>query len=626
MCGICGFTWKDEDLVRRMTDRLAHRGPDQDGVYCDDRISLGHRRLSIIDLSELGRQPIANEDGRIQVVFNGEIYNFAEIRERLEAKGHTFRGHSDSETIVHAYEEYGRDCVNHFQGMFAFAVWDRVENELFLARDRMGIKPLYYTVVNQQLLFASEIKSLLACDGLERRLNRQALYHYLGHEFVPGPLTMFEGIFKLPAGHSLTWRDGKYEASEWWDLRYEDPPTLTSVDEAVDLIRNQMDEAVRSRLVSDVPLGAFLSGGLDSSAIVAMMRKHISGTLRTFTIGYEDKSFSELEYATKVSDYFGTENEVLMVNEMTPELIDKSIWHLDEPMTDLSSIPLMLLCARAKQDVSVILSGEGGDEVFAGYDRFKASKLNRMYSVLPRAVREKMVAPILMSMPDRPQKKGAVNMLKRFVEGSLLPDEAEQIRWQFFCSKDLESRLFNYAFKEDVQMDPFGPLRACRSKCTTRDRVNAELYTDTRFVMVDSVLMKVDKMSMASALEIRVPFLDHRLIELAARIPGNLKLKGFETKHIFRKALEGYLPHDIVYRGKQGYSLPVKHLLRTQLKDYMTELLMTSPVIRENMNVDYVQQLIDEHVASKHNHNHVLWGMINTAVWHRRFLEDTHGN
>jgi asparagine synthase (glutamine-hydrolysing) len=621
MCGICGFTWQDETLVQAMTQTLSHRGPDQQGIHSFPGVSFGHRRLSIIDLSELGRQPIFNEDGSVIVVFNGEIYNFASLRIELEKLGHTFRGHSDSETIVHAYEEYGVDCVHHFQGMFAFAAWDQKTGELFIARDRIGIKPLYYAVVDDQLLFASEIKSLLACPKIERKLNRQALYHYLGHEFVPGPMTMFEGIHKLPAGHCLKWKHGEMQIDEWWDIAYPDPPTLTDPQAAIEQVQFLLEQAVKDRLVSDVPLGAFLSGGLDSSAIVAMMRKHVTGTLRTFTIGYEDKSFSELDYAKTVSDQFGTESHVLMVNDMTPELIEQSIWHLDEPMTDLSSIPLMLLCEKAKQDVSVILSGEGGDEIFAGYDRFKASKLNSYYRMIPRIVREKMVAPLLLSMPDQPQKKGAINMLKRFVEGSLLPEEAGQIRWQFFLSSELEQNLFSDEFRKEVTFDPFGPLRACRARCNTQDRVNRELYLDTRFVMVDSVLMKVDKMSMASALEIRVPFLDHRLVEGMARIPGNLKLKGMETKSIFRKALEDYLPEHIVYRGKQGYSLPVKHLLRNELREYMTTTLMESSVIRENMNLTYVQTLIQEHVDQKHNHNHVLWGLLNVAIWHRRFFE-----
>lgn len=621
MCGICGFTWRDEPLVQEMTRMLSHRGPDQQGIHCFPKLSLGHRRLSIIDLSELGRQPIFNEEGTVAVVFNGEIYNFATLRDELEKRGHVFRGHSDSETIVHAYEEYGADCVNHFQGMFAFAVWDEKEQTLLLARDRIGIKPLYYTVVDGQLVFASEIKSILACPKIEKKLNRQALYHYLGHEFVPGPMTMFEGIQKLPAGHRMIWKDGDSRTESWWDIHYPDPPDLTDPREAVAQVQFLLEQAVKDRLVSDVPLGAFLSGGLDSSAIVAMMRKHVTGTLRTFTIGYEDKSFSELDYAQTVSEQFGTESHVLMVNDMTPELIEKSIWHLDEPMTDLSSIPLMLLCEKAKQDVSVILSGEGGDEIFAGYDRFKASKLNSYYRRIPRVIRENMVAPLLLSMPDQPQKKGMINMLKRFVEGSLLPEEAGQIRWQFFLSSELEQNLFTETFRQAVEFDPFAPLRICRAKCNTPDRVNQELYLDTRFVMVDSVLMKVDKMSMAHALEIRVPFLDHRLVEGMARIPGDLKLKGMETKAIFRKALEDYLPRHIVYRGKQGYSLPVKHLLRNELREYMTHTLMSSPVIRENMNLTYVQTLIQEHVDQKHNHNHVLWGLLNVAIWHRRFFE-----
>ncbi|MGA0368014.1 MAG: asparagine synthase (glutamine-hydrolyzing) [Kiritimatiellia bacterium] len=621
MCGICGFTWRNEELVTNMTRVLAHRGPDQDGVYTDDHISLGHRRLSIIDLTDLGRQPIFNEDGTVAVVFNGEIYNFQEVRKDLESKGHVFRGHSDSETIVHAFEEYGKECMKHFQGMFAFAAWDSRTQDLLLVRDRIGIKPLYYTVLDGQLMFGSEIKALLEHPGCPRKFNKQALYHYLGYEFVPAPMTMFEGIQKLPAGHYLHWKNGEMSIESWWDLNYPDPSDLCDPQEVVECLREQLEEAVRSRLVSDVPLGAFLSGGLDSSAIVAMMRKHISGPLRTFTIGYEDKSFSELDYAKTVSDVFGTEHKVLMINEMTAERIEKSIWHFDEPMTDLSSIPLMLLCEEAKKDVSVILSGEGGDEIFAGYDRFRASRLDSYYRCIPRILREKMVTPLILALPDQAQKKGAINMLKRFVEGSMLPGEAEQLRWQFFSSPAMEEGLYSASFLDEIERDAFAPLRAVRSRCRTADRVNAELYADTRFMMVDSVLMKVDKMSMSTGLEVRVPFLDYRLVEQMARVPGDLKLKGLKTKYIFRKAMEGMLPEEIIYRKKQGYSLPVKNLLRTQLKDYMTELLQDSPVIRENTNADYIQKLISEHLSMKHNHNHVLWGLIHTAIWHRRFLE-----
>jgi len=621
MCGICGFNWKDEQLVQRMTRSLAHRGPDQDGVFVCDDWSLGHRRLSIIDLSEHGRQPMENEDGSIQVVFNGEIYNFAEIKEELLQKGHVFKGHSDTEVIVHGYEEYGLNVVSKFRGMFAFGLWDAKKKQMFLVRDRIGIKPLYYYQDGKKFVFASEIKAILEDRSIPRELNRQALYEYLGFEFVPAPETMFKHIYKLPAGHYLLWKDGRAEIKRYWDLTFPAPGDFRmSQGEVIERMRELLDESVRYRLIADVPLGAFLSGGLDSSTIVAMMRRHVSGKLRTFTIGYPDKTFSELDYAKLISDYFGTEHHVLMIEGLTEELIEKSIWHLDEPMTDLSSIPLMLICQEARKDVTVCLSGEGGDEVFAGYDRFKASKINSYYQLIPRAIREQVIGRTIMGLKDRPQKKGPVNLLKRFIEGSLLPPDGRHIRWQYFLNAAMEDRLFSNVFKADVHFDPFAPMHPYDRRCNAADRLNRELYLDMRFMMADSVLMKVDKMSMAHALEVRVPLLDHKLVEFMARVPGDWKLKGLQTKAIFRKALEGILPREIIYRGKQGYSLPVKHLLRGQLKDYMVKLLSESPVVCENMNMPYVNQLIQEHLEMKHNHNHVLWGLMNTAIWYNKFF------
>jgi len=392
MCGICGFNWRDETRIRRMAQTLAHRGPDQDGFYLSDQWSLGHRRLSIIDLSDLGRQPMSNEDGTVWVVYNGEIYNFAEIRADLEAKGHRFRSHCDTEVIVHGYEQYGDDIVHRFRGMFAFGLWDQKRDRFLLVRDRLGIKPLYYHHSGTRLIFASEIKALLEHPEVPRVVNRQALYAYLGFEFVPAPDTLFEGIQKLPAGHRLIFEKGGARVERYWDLDFPPPEVdhLTEGD-AVERIRDLLDESVRYRLISDVPLAAFLSGGLDSSSIVAMMRRHISGPLRTYTIGYADKTFSELDYAQVVADRFGTEHHILMIDEMTPDLIEQSIWHLDEPMTDLSAIPLMLICREARRTVTVCLSGEGGDEVFAGYDRFKASKMARYYALMPRPIRQALI-------------------------------------------------------------------------------------------------------------------------------------------------------------------------------------------------------------------------------------------
>lgn len=619
MCGICGFNWSDEDLVRRMAAEMLHRGPDQDGIFCSEGVSLGHRRLSIIDLSEHGRQPMSNETGSIRLVFNGEIYNFQELRNTLLARGHKFESHSDSEVIIHGYEEYGVDVVTKLRGMFAFAIWDATRQRLFLARDRIGIKPLYYYSGGGKFVFASEIKSILQAEIVPRRLNHQAMYDYLGFEFVPAPDTMFADIHKLPAGYRLVMEKGSVSVDQYWDLSFRREGATPGFEEAVQREIAMLDGAVKSHLISDVPLGVFLSGGLDSSTLVALMRRHIPGTLRTFTIGYEDKTFSELEYAKQVADVFGTEHHVLMIDSMKPEYIEKSLWHLDEPMTDLSSIPLMLVCAKAKEFATVCLSGEGGDEIFAGYDRFRASRLNRIFGLIPSTVRRNMITPLMNRFADRPQKKGALNMLKRFVEGSNLPPEAAHLRWQYFLTGELERNLFSPAFKQHVCLDPFRRVREYAAKCDAGDNVNLEIYLDTRFMMADGVLMKVDKMSMANSVEVRVPFLDHEVVEYNAALPGNWKLKGLTTKHILRSALKGILPHNIVHRGKQGYSLPVKHLLRDQLREYMISLLNESPVVRENMDMDYVRRLIREHTEMKHNHNHVLWGLINIAIWHRRF-------
>ncbi len=619
MCGICGFTGRDPELIETMTDTLTHRGPDQRGTLSFDQVSLGHRRLSIIDLSENGRQPMSSSDGNIHLVFNGEIYNFQELQTELEEKGHHFRSRSDTEVILHGYEEYGIDIIQKLRGMFAIAVWERSRNRLTLVRDRIGIKPLYYTINKGQLLFGSEIKAILADRNVPRKLNRQALYDYLGCEFIPAPDTMFADIHKLPAGHLAIWEHGELNIKQYWDLSMAPAVEPLSYEASVERERELLDEAVQNHLVSDVPLGVFLSGGLDSSALVAMMRRHVPGQLRTFTIGYKDKSFGELEYAKQVADYFDTDHQVLMIDDLDSDYVEKTLWHLDEPMTDLSTVPLYLLCEQARKHVTVCLSGEGGDESFAGYDRFKASKLNRYYSTIPGFLRKGVISPMVGLLPDQPQKKGAINMLKRFIEGSDLPAEGHHIRWQYFSNAKQDAALFNDGFKNSVDFDPFRVLRGYLDTCDATDEVNREIYLDMRYQMTDSVLMKVDKMSMASSLEIRVPLLDHVFIEYMAGLPGDWKLKGMRTKHVFRSALEGMLPDNIVNRGKQGYSLPVKNLLRGQLKDYMVELLHETPIIKDNINMATVDRIIDEHTTMKHNHNHVLWGMMNVAIWQRRF-------
>ena len=393
-----------------------------------------------------------------------------------------------------------------------------------------------------------------------------------------------------------------------------------SFEEAVERQKVLLEEAVKSHLMSDVPLGVFLSGGLDSSAIVALMRKHISGNLKTFTIGYEDRTFSELDYAAIVAKHCETDHQVLMLDDIRPEYVEKTLYHLDEPMTDLSTVPLYLLCKQAREHVTVCLSGEGADESYAGYDRFKAARLARYFNLIPAPLRRGVVGKLVEMLPDQAQKKGAINMLKRFVEGANLPEEGNHLRWQYFTSEKMAANLFNDGFFREITPDPFRLVREYSGRCKSADGVNNQIYLDMRYMMTDSVHMKVDKMSMASSLEVRVPLLDHVLVEFLASLPGDWKLKGLTTKHIFRSALSELLPEKIVHRGKQGYSLPVKHLLRGELKGYMVSLLNESKIIREHTDIKYVNRLIDEHCAMKHNHNHVLWALMNVSIWHNRFF------
>ncbi|PID41272.1 MAG: asparagine synthase (glutamine-hydrolyzing) [Proteobacteria bacterium] len=620
MCGICGFNWKDEALARKMAAQIVHRGPDHQGIYLSDEMSFAFRRLSIIDLSDNGNQPMFNGDGSVVLVFNGEIYNFQELRHELQQDGYHFRSNADSEVIVHGYEKWGDGILEKLRGMFALAIWDAPRKRLLLARDRIGIKPLYYSFQNGNLLFGSEIKSLLESSRIERKINYQALYDYLGFEFVPAPETMFAGINKLPAGCSLVYEQGRISVNRYWDLYFHPGGTPPRFEEAVEEFRHHLDFAVKSHLVSDVPLGVFLSGGLDSSCIVALMRRHINGPLRTFTIGYEDRSYSELDYAQIVADHCQTEHHVLMLDSLTPEYVEQTLWHLDEPMTDLSTVPLYLLCKQAKEHVTVCLSGEGADESLAGYDRFKAARMNSFFRLIPGAIHRQLIGRAVNLLPDQPQKKGVINMLKRFVEGANLDPSGGHLRWQYFLTRDLERQLFSEETAARMEMDPFRQVKRYHECCDAGDEINRQIYLDMRYMMADSVLMKVDRMSMASSLEIRVPLLDHVLVEFLASLPGSWKLKGMETKHIFRAALEGLLPDKVVHRGKQGYSLPVKHLLREELKPYMISLLNDSRVIRDHFDSSAVNGLITEHCAGTANHNHMLWALMNVAIWHNRFF------
>ncbi|MCB9835763.1 MAG: asparagine synthase (glutamine-hydrolyzing) [Phycisphaera sp.] len=622
MCGIAGLTWRDGEAVTRMTDAIAHRGPDDSGLYQGEPVTLGHRRLTIIDLSSDGHQPMTDPQGLVTLTYNGEIYNYRELREQLVTLGHQFRSSSDTEVLLHAYLQWGEACVERLNGMFAFAIWDSRDRSMLLVRDRLGVKPLYYAEVTRpdldgtQLVFASEIKGILASGAVSREIDRQSLYYFMGYEYVPGRRTIFRDVHELEPGCLLRWKDGKVTQRRYWELDL--TPKVRTNDEYKQLLREQLRRSTQMQLVADVPVGVFLSGGLDSTALVAFASE--IGPMRSFSMGYADRSYSELEYARHVAEHYGTTHEEVLASSMSPETLERVVWHLDEPMSDLSTAAFFMLCEKVRPHVKVCLSGEGGDEAMAGYDRFKASRLNAAYTRIPGFIRHGLIEPAVLGLRDRPTKKGAVNVLKRFVEGAHLPADGGHLRWQYFMQPEIEGDLFRPELLNDVTRDPFAPVRDVFARSRWSDRVTNEIFIDTSLSMPSSVLDKVDKMSMAHGLEVRVPFLDHEYVELCATIPSSKKLRGMTTRAIYREAMAGVLPDKVIRRKKQGYSLPVKNWLRGDLEDYMRGLMRESPVIHEFFQPATVTRLMDEHRAMQANHSHLLWSLINLAVWDRLFL------
>jgi asparagine synthase (glutamine-hydrolysing) len=625
MCGITGLFSPSlaqatrRPAVERMLAALAHRGPDDSGVYEGTTVTFGAARLEIIDRAG-GRQPLSNEDGTLWVTFNGEIYNHVALRAELQGRGHRFRSTCDTEVIVHAWEEWGAAAIDRFEGMFAFGLWDIRTSTLVLVRDRLGVKPLYYAGDGDQLLFGSEIKAILASGLVEPEVDLQSVYYQIGYEFVPAPATMFKGVHKVPAGHLVRVSAGTVAVEKYWDIRFE--PVTRSRDEWIEGIRARLSDAVAKRLMAEVPLGVFLSGGVDSTAVLALARRSLTRPIPTFTLGYADGSFSEWEHARRAARYYGTDHHEVVIPPITPEQIERVVWHFDEPMTEFSAVALFVLCEKAREHVTVCLSGEGNDELFVGYDRFIASKLNTaLYRRLPSSLRHGLVEPLVARLSDQAQKKGAVNKLKRFVEGAALPEDGGHMRWQYFSSAAHDEAIFSPSFLAGVRRDAFEPLRRCRENAGRIDRLSLESYVDLRFTMPESVLMKVDKMSMAHGLEVRVPFLDHALVEYVAGLPSALKFPGFRTKAIYREAMRGILPDFVLDRAKQGYSIPIKNWLRTDLSGYLSSVLSGSPFIREQFRLEYVNHLVGQHARRTHNHSHVLWALLNIALWHRRFIE-----
>ena len=635
MCGICGLIDLkgrpiERHFLEQLTDTLAHRGPDAKGIFLNQRaqgesssspsVGLGHRRLSIIDLAG-GHQPLSNEDGTVWIVFNGEIYNFPRLREELLARGHRFRTRSDTETIVHAYEEWGEECVKYLRGMFAFALWDEKQKKLFLARDRLGIKPLYFYHGRDLFLFGSELKAILRHPEVPREIDPEALSDYLSLLYVPAPKSMFRYLKKLPPGHVLTLSGKKLKITPYWDLDFSVTETRDEDDWAEALLE-KLKEAIKIRLISEVPLGAFLSGGVDSSAVVALMAELMPEPVVTNSIGFTEEKFSELPYAREIARLFGTNHHEYVVTPEASQIVDLLAYYFDEPFADSSAIPTYYVSKIARQNVTVALSGDGGDENFAGYRRYYFDRLeNRLRRYLPSFLRKTFVYGLARIYPKadwlpRPMRAKyfltnlSLSPARAFFNSvaQLLPWEKEKILApalrKFLRSYD-SAELFENLYQKVAQQ--------------TEDPLSRVQYLDFKTYLVDDILTKVDRASMAHALEVRVPILDHEFVELVARIPSRLKLKGRQSKYIFKKALSRYLSWEFLNRPKQGFNVPLAQWFRKELKE-STEKALFSASLREIFDVRHVKRLWQEHQRGLRDHSSILWAILMFQKWYEKWL------
>ena len=633
MCGICGIVSTDTalanaDAVSRMAAVLHHRGPDDGGTWelrgGRDGVAFGHRRLSIIDLSHAGHQPMTNEDGSIWLSYNGEIYNHADVRRELEPRGHEYRSHTDTETILHAYEEWGDRCVERFRGMFAFALWDGPRRRLLLVRDRLGVKPVYYALVGSTLVFASEIKAILETGLVQPRPARGALSEYLLFGYRAGEDTMFEGVHRLLPGHLLVWEAGRVRTERYWSLRFE-PDTRTPVEELKAEFRRLFEESVRLRLMADVPLGVFLSGGLDSSAIAVAMSRLVREPINTFSVGYESKYYSELSYAREVAKQVGaSHHEVVLTAEAFLEALPRLVWYEDEPLWGTASVALYFVSKLASERVKVVLTGEGSDELFAGYDRYWMTALNagplRLYRTLPRAARRQIRQWLVTGgpLPERVRR----GLGHTFIGHDSLPDGLFFDNWFGLFSPEWQRQLAGPRLVADLETtDPYDHHRRIFNDGPADGVVDQMLYSDIHTNLVE-LLMKQDQMSMATSIESRVPFLDHKLVEFAAKVPSSYKVKGFSGKHLVKEALAGYLPDSILHRKKMGFPVPYEEWLRERFwPDIERTLLSEAAADRGWFRVEAIRSLLDEHRTGRANHARQIWTLWGLELWAGIFLD-----
>jgi asparagine synthase (glutamine-hydrolysing) len=632
MCGICGiFNTRDATtpdapaLVERMATSIAHRGPNDSGTHIDGRIALGHRRLSVIDLSINGRGPMANEDGTVWITYNGEIYNFRELKSqfRLVEKGHRFRSSTDTEVLLHLYEELGPEAGKELNGMYAFAIWDSRRQELHLARDPFGIKPLFYTWQGDRLLFGSEIKALLQDPSVPRRVNLQALHDFLTFDYIPGEQTAFEGIHELAPGHWMTVdATGRVTTKRFFDLSFAEDDSITDA-KAVARARELLDVSVERQLVADVPVGVLLSGGMDSSTITALMKRHTNEPIHTYSVGFEDPSFNELPWAKIVSQAFGTvHREVVVTPSMVRDLLSKYIGYIDEPYADGSAIPTYYVCELAKDEVVVVLSGEGGDEAFAGYETHAAYKASRWFSKVPGWVRKGIIAPVVHSLPVSHKKLSLEFKMKRFLGGQDLTPPQAHLWWRIVLTEAQKQELYTPAVRE--QLIPQAPERhfvEAFGRSGARDTLNRLLHVDASVFLPDDLMIKNDRMSMAHSLEARVPMTDTELTEYMSRVPARVKLPRLRKKHIMRKAMEGILPSSILDKKKVGLEMPYSRWLKNELNDILLNYCGPARLAETGLfRPEGVKAIIDEHMTGRRDHGRALWGLLNFMVWHERYI------
>jgi asparagine synthase (glutamine-hydrolysing) len=623
MCGICGvFSFKgkpvDAGLVARMASAIRHRGPDGEGYFVKGPIGLGHRRLSIIDL-EGGSQPITNEDGTLQIIFNGEIYNFIELREELEKHGHVFKTRSDTEVIVHGYEQWGLDCFTRFNGIFAFALWDANSNQLILARDHLGVKPLYYTRLTDRLLFASEIKALLEDPGCSRQVDIGALGQLFTLRYVPSPATLFQGIMKLPPAHFMVVTASGTQIKRYWNSI---PQIREEFDEQA-LVENYQDlveDAVRLQMRSDVPVGLFLSSGIDSGALLALMSQHTGQPVHTFTIGFEQgERTNETEDAREMASRFGARHTEMMVSARDyREYYDRYLRDLEEPVGNETAAAFYFVSLIASRKVKVALTGQGADEPWAGYHRHLGTKLSQYYGQLPSFLTRGLLKRAVHGLTSNERLRRGVSSLDE-------PDVLTRfIKIYSFYDSEMKSSLFQPWIKDQISSNGIEArlaLQPLQSGVEHLDPLTQMLYIDTRANLPDDLLMVADKTAMANSLEARVPFLDYRLVEFIETLPPRLKLRGFRGKYLHKKAIEKWLPKTIVHRKKKGFENPVDQWLRTQMRSYVGDCLLSDhSAVKRYFNTDYIQQLVTDHEAGRQNYLRHIYLLISFELWHQQFM------